>query len=211
MLDLYMDLKKDKMFNDYILAGGTALALQLGHRTSTDLDLFTTHEQSNREILNKINEKYGQYFINSLQPSFLELFIKNIKVDVGQYKAKVLEIPKTIDGITLFGKKDLVAMKLNATLTRGKGRDFIDIAYLLNTYSLKEMFEIYKKKYETKNIDSLKISLKRCKAIPKDEWLIDIKMLKNDVDILKIPYLIDKELNKLEKGFNKYFFKKLII
>ncbi|MDR0301121.1 MAG: nucleotidyl transferase AbiEii/AbiGii toxin family protein [Treponema sp.] len=34
-----MDLKKDKMFNDYILAGGTALALQLGHRTSTDLDL----------------------------------------------------------------------------------------------------------------------------------------------------------------------------
>jgi predicted nucleotidyltransferase component of viral defense system len=201
MLNLYMDLKKEELFSNYILAGGTALALQLKHRTSTDIDLFTTQEQSNREILNKISEKYGTFYIDRINSNFLELNVKNIRLDIGQYKQKILEMPKTEEGITFFGTKDIAAMKLQATLTRTKSRDFIDIAYLLNIYSLKEMFDMYKKKYNTNDINTLKLGLKRCRAIPDNEWKKDITMLRNDVIIKNIPDIIEREISKYESGY----------
>ena len=46
MINLIKELQSNSLFNNYILAGGTALTLQLGHRTSTDIDLFTLKEHN---------------------------------------------------------------------------------------------------------------------------------------------------------------------
>ena len=52
LLETIKDIQKNYLFKDYVLAGGTALALQYGHRISTDIDIFTTNDQNNVSILN---------------------------------------------------------------------------------------------------------------------------------------------------------------
>jgi hypothetical protein len=53
LLNLLKDLQKDNVFKDYFLVGGTALSLQIGHRISVDIDLFTNNE------LNNYNKEFG--------------------------------------------------------------------------------------------------------------------------------------------------------
>ena len=209
LLDLYLEIKNDALFSDYIMGGGTGLALQLGHRTSTDIDIFTTTNQDNRDILNRLNEKYNNYYIININKSVLEIVIKNIKIDFIRDNSNILEIPKTEDGITFFGIKDISAMKLRTILTRTKSRDFIDIAYLLQKFSLTKMFGYYKKKYNSDDIPLIKMALLKSKQIQKDEWLKDISMLKNDIMLENIPVLLEKGLEKYNKkheiGLNSFF------
>ena len=61
LLNILRILQKDDMFKDYLLVGGTSLSLQLGHRTSVDIDLFTLNKQDNNAIKNKINLLFHYY------------------------------------------------------------------------------------------------------------------------------------------------------
>jgi hypothetical protein len=66
--NLLKDLQKNIIFENYFLVGGTALSLQLGHRTSDDIDLFTRNDIVKDEIFNFLNEKYkGKYQINNIK------------------------------------------------------------------------------------------------------------------------------------------------
>jgi predicted nucleotidyltransferase component of viral defense system len=202
LFDLYHSLKNDKMFKDYILGGGTALALQLGHRTSTDIDLFTTNKKNYKDILNKLNEQYGTYYVVNITEPVLEVTVKNIKVDFITDTNNIIEIPKTDEEITFFGINDISAMKLRTILTRTKTRDYIDIAYLLKKMPLKAMLDNYLQKYNQDDSAVIKIALLKCKNIPKNEWNEDIHMLKNDIILEKIPDIIEKEIIKHNKKYN---------
>jgi predicted nucleotidyltransferase component of viral defense system len=202
LFDLYYSIKNESMFQDYILGGGTALALQLGHRTSTDIDLFTANKKNNKDILNKLNEQYGTYFIVNITEPVLEVTIKNIKVDFITDKNNIIETPKTDEKITYFGKNDISAMKLRAILTRTKARDYIDIAYLLTTIPLNNMLDNYRKKYNQDDTAIIKIALLKCGNIPKNEWNENIHMLKNDFPPENIPDIIEKEIKKHNNKYN---------
>lgn len=218
LFDLYYEIKNNTLFKDYILGGGTALALQLGHRISTDIDIFTTSNHNNKDILNELDEKYKNYYIINISNSVLEIVLKNIKLDFIKDNSNIIEIPKTEENITYFSVKDISAMKLRAILTRTKSRDYIDIAYIMQNMSLNDMFENYKCKYESDDISVIKIALLKSKNITKEEWEKDIYMLKNDIKFESIPKLIETELMKYNKKHNmgnkktlidkiKYFFK----
>lgn len=197
MLDLTRELQSIPMFERFYLAGGTSLALQIGHRTSTDIDLFTYSGGRFPEINVFLNKNKDKYSLNKNLEGFIRFYSKGIKVElVYDDVGKLLFIPEEEDGIKYLSKKEIVPMKLNAASDRGKGRDFIDIAFLLQDFTLSEMFDLYKKKYDNVNINILKRNLiKNLDKLEEDEWLKDIKMLRDDIKIKDIPFIIEKAIN----------------
>lgn len=75
-----------------------------------------------------------------------------MKVDIVNYPYKWLEKPIEDDGIKLSGLKDITAMKLAAITNRGSKKDFIDMYFLLQHFSLDDMLGYYKTKYNTNSV-----------------------------------------------------------
>ena len=131
--NLLKELQKSKVFDNYFLVGGTALSLQLGHRISDDIDLFTRNDINKDEIFDFLNKNYNEkYQIINIQNIILQVMVNGIKVDMVKYNYELIEDIQTENGIKYLGKKDIAAMKLMAVANRGdQAKDFIDIYYLL--------------------------------------------------------------------------------
>jgi len=202
MTALIKKLQGDPLFQNHILVGGTALALQLGHRTSTDIDLFTLKPQSALAIINNLRNNYKNIDVDIAKDDFTRIFIDGIKVELVEYEEKILEKPKEEDGIRYVGLNDIAAMKLDAMFKRTRPRDFIDIAYLLKEMPLEKMFELYKEKFGS--ISPLYIKrtlLTKSRKIQDDDWLEgNIVMLRHDIEPKNVPLFIEqaiKEYNKI--------------
>ena len=157
--------------------------MQIGHRLSIDLDFFGRHNLSEFEITN-ILSRIGETKLIHKTNSILVYSVNNIKVDIVNYPYKWIDQALTIDGISLAGLKDIAAMKLSAITGRGSKKDFIDIYFLLQKFSLKEQLELYIKKY------------------PQGSGLIVLKSLSffDDAEIEKQPkMLINISWNKIKQ------------
>ncbi len=133
-------------FENLPLVGGTALALHYGHRESIDLDFFGEMTYETEEIVDKI-KNYGELQILKRSKNINVFQINDIKVDFVNYSYKWLENPIQDSGITLASDKDIAAMKIAAITGRGSKKDFIDLYFLLNHYTLTEMLTMYQAKY----------------------------------------------------------------
>ena len=131
------------------LDGDASLALQLGHRISIDLDLFGSFDSSlplemflfDFENVNKTgSNRFMQFFE-----------IDGVKVDFVNYNYPWLNEPLIEEGIKLASIEDIAAMKINAIINRGTKKDFIDIDFLLERYSLVQILELYQQKYGVKD------------------------------------------------------------
>lgn len=137
--------------NDFSLAGGTALALQLGHRISLDLDFFTSNLFDSANLLEQLRSSYT---INSCSQStnsltlFIQTATENIKVDFIRHNYPLLQAIQSVDNIRIFSLEDIAAMKLNAIANRGAKKDFFDIHALLNTFSIQQLLHHFEKKYD---------------------------------------------------------------
>jgi hypothetical protein len=90
--NLLKELQTSKVFENYFLVGGTALALQLGHRESFDIDLFTRHDINKDEIFDFLNENYnGKYQIINIQKVILQVMVNEIKIDLVKYNYELIE------------------------------------------------------------------------------------------------------------------------
>ena len=136
----------EKLFENYFLVGGTALALQIGHRNSIDIDLFGNSEINPNQFINKLDE-FGEVIINQSTKNILIAKIKGIKVNFVNYKYPLLSNPINIDSIRMLSKTDIAAMKINAITGRGSKKDFIDLYFLLKDFSLREILNFYNQKY----------------------------------------------------------------
>ncbi len=139
---------------NFSLAGGTALALQLGHRISVDLDFFTRQPfDSNRlfEFLRNIfTVGHCSQSVNSLS-LFIEFQDDEIKIDILRHNYPLLRPIQKVEHIQLFSLEDIAAMKLNAIANRGSKKDFYDIHALLARFSLSELLTFFEKKYKQMN------------------------------------------------------------
>jgi hypothetical protein len=139
-------MKQDE-FNAFRLVGGTSLSLQYGHRKSIDIALFGI-EEIDASFFTSILQKYSNDVqIIVAQRNIFICIIDGIKLDFVNYQFPWIENFLEIDNIRLAQSTDIAAMKLNAIVGRGKKKDFIDLDLLLKLLSLKEMIELYKKKY----------------------------------------------------------------
>ncbi len=135
-----------EILQHFNLAGGTALALQLGHRTSTDLDFFGKPITNLDLIKTEIQATYD-YKIEVSSQNILIGFIDGIKVDFVRYKYDLLESPIIEQEIRLLSIIDIGCMKLAAITGRGKKRDFYDLYFILQRFSLSELLDFYQTKY----------------------------------------------------------------
>ena len=145
-LELLNQLLKIDEFSGLRLAGGTALALQIGHRKSIDLDFFG---EVNFTDLNGQNIFKGFKSVESLKVSKnINIFeINDVKVDFVNYSYPWLTDPIILDGIRMAQMEDIAAMKLAAITGRGTRKDFIDLYFLLRKFTLEDIFQYYQQKY----------------------------------------------------------------
>jgi predicted nucleotidyltransferase component of viral defense system len=128
------------------LAGGTALALQLGHRISVDLDFFTLDEFNEAELIEKLTV-LKEFVSDGTTEWTVWGKIGQTKFSMFYYKYPLLEEPFLFEGIRLASLSDIAAMKIHAIEDRGTRRDFVDVYFLSKTYTLEEMLNFYQKKY----------------------------------------------------------------
>lgn len=139
---------------NFSLVGGTALALLYGHRISVDLDLFSNKPFENSDIISALKEAFPDSFVNrTSRPRFgIFGFIDNLKIDLIYHPHPLIRPEIQMDDISMFSTEDIVAMKVQAILGRGRKKDFWDIAELLQHYSIPDFVRFHKEKYATQNL-----------------------------------------------------------
>jgi hypothetical protein len=155
LLNTLKKLMEPEVFKPFRLVGGTCLSLQLGHRQSIDIDLFTDYGYSSIDF-GSIEEYLLSNFpytdsiklpIIGMGKSFFigESFNHCIKLDV-YYTDKYIRPIQSIDGIRLAALEDIVAMKIEVISSGGRKKDFWDIHELLQTYSLDHMLKLHEER-----------------------------------------------------------------
>lgn len=143
-------LSKQAFIRDYYLAGGTALALQLGHRLSTDLDWFSTTQSlliGERDAIRAALEESQSSEITSEKDGML--FGRLYGADVSFiYQQHPLLYPTVIyQGINLASPVDIGLMKLAAINSRGTRRDFIDLYCMRDLVGVDDLLALVPTKY----------------------------------------------------------------
>lgn len=129
--------------DDFYLAGGTALALQLGHRKSQDYDLFRAEKFDERQLLARVRDAFQGHDLRIVQQAWqtLDVLVDQVKVsffyDPYPPLGKLLELE---DGnLRLASVVDIGCMKLSAITSRASYKDFVDLYFILQTVSLPEL------------------------------------------------------------------------
>lgn len=140
-------LMRSNCFKEYVLVGGTALSLQLGHRKSIDLDLFSTGDYAPKLIKSEIKKLYPNSSTIYERSNSLGFNINGLKVEFVQWKEGFgLDHIKYNHWRLL--KKDIIAvLKLNAIQYRSEKKDYADLSFILKDRSLQEILLDYKKYY----------------------------------------------------------------
>jgi predicted nucleotidyltransferase component of viral defense system len=139
-------MEKDYL-ESFVLVGGTALALQIGHRRSIDLDMFTTTDVDMEVLLENLQHDYQVVEKIKTKGSLIS-DINTIKTDFIRFKYVFNRPIKTIDGIRLLDVEDIAPMKLDAITGRGSKKDFYDLYFLLEQYSLENLLDFYVAMYQ---------------------------------------------------------------
>ncbi|MBO5816742.1 MAG: nucleotidyl transferase AbiEii/AbiGii toxin family protein [Paludibacteraceae bacterium] len=150
-LELLKALMQEPALCELRLVGGTALALQYGHRSSIDLDLFGKIDIDAYE-LQEILSKHGMLRVENETKIIHQYIIDNIKVDVVNYPFEWITPMIEDEGVRLASPMDIAAMKVNAIEGRGTKKDFIDMYMLLQHYSLEEILGFYQQKYPNHSV-----------------------------------------------------------
>jgi predicted nucleotidyltransferase component of viral defense system len=157
-MELLKKIMSEKLFSDFNLVGGTALALQMGHRNSIDIDLFGNSEINSEFFIEKLSE-FGEVKVAKSTKNILITKINEVKVDFVNYKYPLLSECLFIENIRMLSVKDIAGMKLNAIAGRGSKKDFIDLYFLLNEFSLEDILSFYEKKYKDGSVFMVQKSL----------------------------------------------------
>ena len=146
-LELLKHLMQVPEFSELRLVGGTALALQYGHRTSVVLDLFGYVALEDGEFLALLQTVSTDIRVLNERRNIHQYVINGIKVDLVNYAYPWIDNVRVENGIRLATPPDIAAMKVNAIEGRGSRKDFVDMYVLLQHYSLKQILDFYKQKY----------------------------------------------------------------
>lgn len=147
LLELLKKIMDEPLFKNFNLVGGTSLALQIGHRNSIDIDLFGNSEINSDLFIEKLS-KFGELKVVQSTKNILITKINEVKVDFVNYKYPLLSQILFVENIRMLSTKDIAAMKLNAIAGRGSKKDFIDLYFLLNEFTLQEILNFYLQKYD---------------------------------------------------------------
>ena len=135
---------------DFYLAGGTALALQLGHRDSVDFDFFSSNDIDTVELFERLKNIFDEYTIVKVQEEKNTLTVvidENIKISFFTYKYKLLNDLIRENDLDLASVEDIACMKLSAIVSRSTEKDYVDLYFILQNYSLETLLNLSQEKF----------------------------------------------------------------
>lgn len=140
-------LERQGVLGGFYLAGGTALALHLGHRRSLDLDFFTSARFEEGALLQRLDG----FSLAARDPQTLHGEIGGTKVSFLGYEYPVLFPPAAFLGVAVADPRDIACMKVSAITSRGARRDFIDLYAAARIHGLPELLRLFHQKYARVN------------------------------------------------------------
>jgi len=144
-------LAKSGILENTYLAGGTALALQFGHRHSYDFDFFT-YQKFNEEIMvQRIAETLPDFKLEKKSWGTILGYLKDTRFSLFFYNYPLLFKTHQFKGIAIADPRDIAAMKISAIAGRGTKRDFIDLYFVLEKtkiLTLEKALKLYDKKFK---------------------------------------------------------------
>lgn len=144
----FRQLSHCEWLQDFYLAGGTAVALWLGHRESIDLDFFSAQNINTLRLRQQLSS-CGTFLLDEESAGTLHGTLDGVKVSFLEYPYPLLQPHANYDGINIADLQDLACMKLEAIASRGKKRDFIDVHALTQRgNSLQIMVSWFEQKYQ---------------------------------------------------------------
>jgi hypothetical protein len=191
--DAFKLLPRFDFIDRYYLAGGTGLALHLGHRISVDLDLFCAEP----DAVNPVERSAMHTVFDDPSLSIVydkdSTFVANWRgVGVSFFRLNLYPLvtqTRLIGGVPLASVEEIGAMKLAAIIDRGTRKDLIDLYYILQLVSLEKIFEVAAIKYA--KIGTFAVSATRALAYF------------DEAEALPMPRMLDKTpWTKMKKFLN---------
>ncbi len=145
--EVLAQLGKTTLLSNMYLAGGSALALYIGHRISHDFDFYI---RGNVLALNLARDlaQIGKFTVDLLEPPHTLLGEFNgVKISFFRYEYNMLEEYVYYQNVALASIKDIAAMKLSAISGRATKRDYVDLYVLAQQHSFEDMFSWYDRKF----------------------------------------------------------------
>ena len=147
VLELLTPLVLEKKF---YLAGGTALALHIGHRRSVDFDFFTQQQFDPSALLTML----PPCAVHQQARGTLTISVHSVRTSFFEFPYPLLEPLQSSKNIPVAHIADIAAMKISAIAGRGSRKDFVDLYIIAKQfYSLQECITFFSKKYETVKTD----------------------------------------------------------
>jgi hypothetical protein len=139
----------------FYLAGGTALALHVGHRKSIDLDLFSMEKFSEDEISLYLTQLGGK--ISVVEEGTIHAFVRGVKVSFLYYPYPLLKSPQRYEAIDIARIEDIACMKIIAVSQRAEKKDFFDLYEILQLFAPSEIGAMVLEKYGRNRINYIHI------------------------------------------------------
>ncbi len=190
-------LEKSEIMQKAYLAGGTALALQLGHRISYDLDFFTQEEFDEQMLLPEI-EKIWDFQLEQIAWRTILGKFKDVKFSIFYYQYPFLYTAKRFGMVNITDIRDIAAMKIAAIASRGTKRDFVDLYFICKeVVSLPEAIQLYDKKY--KNLATTEMHIMKSLIFFEDAESENMPEMLKKVAWKDIKKFFESEVKKLIK------------
>ena len=201
-LELLKKLQREETLSTTRLVGGTALALQIGHRISVDLDLFSKEPLDINAIEQILTHKFN-FSAHFISKGSVRGEIDGIKIDILHHPYEWIDEPVCEEDIIMASLQDITAMKLNSIIHNGtRPKDFLDVAYLSQYFSYDNMRSLLVQKYPEYD----PILLDRCINYFDDietDFVADIRLVDGRVNVNKVKQrLIQMTDNPFDKFDN---------
>jgi len=194
-LDLLPLFKNFK--NDFYLAGGTALALQIGHRDSIDFDFFKEGDVDTQKLFNSLEDFFSGHHLLKIQEerNTLGLIVDDsVKLSFFGYKHKLTKDLIDEENLKLASIEDIGCMKLSAITGRASNKDYIDLYYILQSISLMDLLEKASQKFPNLDRNLILKSL-----VYFDDINLEPIMFKNNnhIDLSEVKKFLEGKIKEL--------------
>lgn len=146
----------DPWVEAFYLAGGTGLALQLGHRQSVDFDFFAPAPILASEVVEQC-QQWGAFALQAESRNTVHATVGGIRVSFISYWAPLLDPAVPHGHVRLASLRDIACMKLDAIASRGSRKDFVDLHILLTKYALSDLLRAYQERTQGKGLPAYQL------------------------------------------------------
>ena len=144
---LVRKLAREGLTRDWVLAGGTGLAVQLGHRLSKDLDFFRAGLFDGEELATTL-ARVGEVSVQGRSAGTLHVALGGVRVSFLTAQRPFLFPGITYRGLVVADPRDIAVMKVVAIGGRGSRRDFVDLYFFLRSGgSLEFIFRLIHRRF----------------------------------------------------------------